>query len=308
MRVVHIEETVPAGTTLRLHHICDTHLGAPDVDEDALKQRIAMIDDDPWARWTFGGDMGDLIRFNDRRYQPTEIHPRYRQAADLKYATLEHAETLFKPIAGKMWGFCDGNHEKKYDDHYGGKFGVELCCNLGVERRYAGYRGFVHVTFKLTKTQKVAQLIDLQHGWQAGRSQGAFYNQASKELSYTEADIVLRGHSHKPGGVSFPTLGVTADTKRVQRRHRTVINGGCWRYGYRDNLAPIDRERLSEVEGDLWSETKGFAAELMGGPVLLLRFQHGNSDGRRGRRGYPSGTLHTLVEGEITADTLGLAA
>lgn len=91
MRVVEIEESLPGKKkAIRLHHICDTHLGAPDVDEKALKERVALIEGDPNARWTFGGDGGDLIKFSDRRYQPDELHHRYRQATDMRYATMEH--------------------------------------------------------------------------------------------------------------------------------------------------------------------------------------------------------------------------
>lgn len=296
MRIVKLVEHAKHGATIRLFHVTDTHLGAPDTDEGALRATVKRIADDPDARWTFGGDCGDLIRFNDRRYQPTELAPRYRQATDIRLASLEHAEEIFKPIAGQCWAWADGNHERKYDEHYGGHFGVEICCNLGIESRYVGYRGFVHVTFQLTKTTRLTQLIDIQHGWQAGRSGGAFVNQAEKELSMTEADIVLRGHSHKPNRVTLVTLGVTNDCRRALRRHRTVLNGGTYRVGYRDDLAPINRNRLSEVEKDLWGETKGFRAEHLGGPVLELRLDGGNS-ARAGRNiGRPAYVHHSVID------------
>lgn len=291
-------EKIKSGGRIRLHHLTDLHDGAPDFAEAAFKQRVQSIAEDSGARWTFGGDGGDLIRFNDRRYQPTELAPRYRQATDMRYATLESLERLLAPIKDKCWGLCEGNHERKYDEHYGGKFLVELCCNLGLERLYVGYRGFVHVNFELTKTLRVSQLIDLQHGWQAGRSSGAFVNQAERELSMTEADIVLRGHSHKPGRHMAVTLGVTNDCQRVHRRHRTVVNGGSWRYGYRDNLEPIHRDHLSEVEGDLWSEAKGFRAEHLGGPIVELRVDAGLSrnNGRGGVAGRAASVEHAVLD------------
>lgn len=309
MRIVRINETIPLNTKIRLHHLTDLHTGAPDFDETAFRERVKLIEDDPWARWTHGGDGGDLIRFNDRRYQPTELHPRYRQATEIRYASLEHQEELLKPIIDKCWGIADGNHEKKMDDHYGGKFGVELSCNLGVPRLWVGYRGFVHVQFKRDKSDRsLGQLIDLQHGWQAGRSSGAFVNQAEKEIGITEADIVLRGHSHKPNAITFATLGLNQRRDRLVQRHRTCVNGGSWRLGYRDNLAPVDPNRLSEVESDMWQETKGFRSEFVGGPVLILNFDWGSSlNGRGEGKGRSASISHTIVKGEITADTLGLA-
>ncbi len=310
MRIVRIEETIPGGAKIRLHHLTDLHTGAPDFDEDAFKQRVKLIEEDDWARWTHGGDGGDLIRFNDRRYQPTELHPRYRNATDIRYASLEHQQELLAPIIDKCWGIADGNHEKKLNDHYGGNFGVELSVNLGKPRLWVGYRGFVYVQFQKANSQRrLAQLIDLQHGWQAGRSSGSFYNQAEKEIGMTEADIVLRGHSHKPNGAIFATLGLNSTRTRIVKRHRTCVNGGSWRHGYRDNLAAVDPNRLSEVEGDMWQETKGFRAELTGGPVIVLHFEWGGSKPRATSPVERDSAVitHSLVKGDITADTLGLS-
>lgn len=301
MRVVEIEESLPGKKkAIRLHHICDTHLGAPDVDEKALKERVALIEGDPNARWTFGGDGGDLIKFSDRRYQPDELHHRYRQATDMRYATMEHLLEVFTPIKDKCWGLCDGNHERKFDEVNGGKFGCELACNLGVPDRWVDYRGFISVNLHLTKTQRLPMLIDLQHGWQAGRRTGAPQNQAELELGFTEADIVLRGHSHAPFAHPFVTLGVSSGMRaRVRRRTRYVVNGGCWRLGYRDNLPPVNGDRLSEVEGSLWAERKGYRPSPIGGPVLVIRPQVASPNG-------PAMLEMAAVENLIDAETLGL--
>lgn len=310
MRVVRITERVPQRARIRLHHLTDLHVGAPDFDERAFLERRELIEHDPLARWTMGGDGGDLIRHNDRRYSPTELAPRYRQATDIRHATREHLRDLFWPIRDKCWGWADGNHERKMDEHFGGKFGVEVCCDLGVESRYLGYRGFVHVTFTVGgRAATVTQLLDVQHGWQTGRLKGGFVVQAERELGMTEADVVLRGHNHQPAAHSFVTLGIAnagrGDVARVVQRRRSVLNGGTWRRGYRADLAPVDRERISEVEGDLWGETKGFRAEPVGGPVLVLALDQGRGqdDSHRGR---PAAVEHTIIEGAISASVLGL--
>lgn len=293
MRIVRLEE--PAGERLfRLHHLTDTHLGAPDFDETRFRARVQAIADDPQARWTFGGDCGDLIKHNDRRYSPTELEMRYRMATDVRLATEEHALELFRPITGKCWGWCDGNHERKFDEVFGGKFGLEVCTQLGIQDRWVGYRGFVNVACRPTKTQKVALLIDLQHGWQVGRLKGAFLVQAERELGMTSADVVLRGHNHQPNGHVFVTLAVDQQVKGVMRKFRTVVNGGTWRKGYRDDLAPIDPDRLSEAEGDLWGETKGFRAEPIGGPILELDVQMNTGPGKG-----PAFVHHRLIKGEL---------
>jgi len=299
MRVVRVGEPIKSGGTIRLHHLTDLHVGAPDFAEPEFRARVSLIADDPGARWTMGGDAGDLIRHSDKRYSPTELHERYRLATDLVLATQEHLVELLAPIASKCWGWADGNHERTVDRAYGGHFGAEITTMLGIQGRFVGYRGFVEVRFAIN-TVRLPLLIDLQHGWQAGRLKGAPLVQAERELGTSTADVVLRGHNHQPLGHPFVTLDLTGGGKgSVVRRHRSVINGGTWRLGYRDDLAPINPRKLSEVEGDLWSETKGFRAEPLGGPVLALRVVKGD--------GAPSGIEHSIISGEINARTLGLA-
>lgn len=304
MRVVRLTENLPGSPkVIRLHHITDIHAGAPDLDEQTLRERIELIRVDPHARWTYGGDGGDMIRHNDRRYSPTELDQRYRLATDVRLATMEHLIELLDPIKEKCWGVGDGNHERAFDEHNGGKFGVELSCALGLQDRWVGYRGFIHVTFSVTKTQKITQLIDLQHGWQAGRLKGAPMVQAERELGMTEADIVFRGHNHSPAAHTFVTLGVAQHGVGVTKRFRTVINGGTWRKGYRDDLKPVDPRRMSEVEGDLWHETKGFRAEPTGGPVLILEFHMGGTSHGKNRPAY---VTHSTIEGYVSKERLGI--
>lgn len=303
MRIVRHEITVPTGERLALHHITDIHAGAPDFAEQALRERLDLVAKDPYGYITLGGDHGDLIRHNDRRYSPTELHPRYRQTTDIRLATLEHLEELLSPVSDRILAVADGNHERKMDEHFGGHFGVELACNLGVEGRFCDYRGFVSLVFKASadNTSRVGQIIDMQHGWQAGRTRGAAANQAEKDVGMTDADIVLRGHSHRPQHETFLTMGVSRNSDRIVMRPRTYINGGSWRLGYRDGIAPINRNRLSEVERSMWHETKGFRIEDIGGPVLLL---HPKRDSRGGRN--LLWVEHTVIDGAINERTLGL--
>lgn len=308
MRIAHVAE--PGGLRkIVLHHLTDLHAGAPDFDEHALRQRIDLIHRDPRARWTMGGDGGELIKPHDKRYSVTAIHPRYRQAPDIRLETREHLVELFQPIAAKCWGWCDGNHERALDEYHGGRFGVETCTLLGVEQRWLGYRGFVHVDIFATKTARLPVLIDLQHGWQTGRLKGAPHVQAERELGMTDADIVLRGHNHQPMAHQFVTLGVNhGGSQQVRRRTRTVINGGTWRRGYRDGLDPPDPKQLGRVEGDLWGETKGFRAESVGGPVLILTVRHPSIRWEAGQKldKRPLVVEHLVLEGEITEDALNL--
>lgn len=306
MRSVVLHEEVQHRGWINLHHLTDFHAGAPDFAEEELKERIALIADDPDARWTFGGDGGDLIRHNDRRYTPTELHWRYRQATDITLATQQHLVELLKPIADKCWAYADGNHERKVDEHYGGHFGPEVCTRLGIEKLFVDYRGMVRVNFKIKpRGAHLSQIIDIQHGWQAGRGKGAFHGQAEKELGFTDGDIILRGHSHRPDKAQFvvPTLNHSG---QMVVRPRTVINGGSWRRNYRTGLAPVTSDTLHETERSMWGESKGFRIEPVGGPVLRIKFDEGNGRSGGRQRLWSCNVTHTVFTGDIDAVTLGL--
>jgi hypothetical protein len=312
-RIVEIHETVPHKGVVNLHHLTDLHCGAPDFAEDELKARISLIAKDPFARWTMGGDAGDLIRHNDRRYQIHELHPRYRMATDLRHATQEHLLELLEPIKDKCWAWIDGNHERKLDEINGGHFGVETCVKLGIERRFLGYDGDLLLQFKVgTRGGVLSQWVHIAHGWQSGRSRGAARNQAEKELGMSGADIFLRGHNHIPDDQTWMTRAIRKTSKGDQKPRevltpRTWINGGSWRYGRRD-LQEVNRDRLSEFEGSMWSETKGFRREPVGGAVLQLRFTQGYSARPRDDvKTNPIGVDHLRLN-VVNEDTLGLAA
>lgn len=310
-RIVEIHETVPHKGVINLHHLTDIHAGAPDFAEAEFRDRVALIEKDPFARWTMGGDAGDLIRHNDRRYTITELDPRYRLATDLKHATQEHLVEMLGPIADKCWAWADGNHEEKMDKSNGGHFGVETCCKLGVERRFVGYDGDVLVAFTVgTRGGQTRQWLHVAHGWQAGRSRGAARNQAEKELGMCGADIFLRGHNHIPDDQTWVTRDIRKSHKGDKKpfEHltpRTWINGGSWRYGRRE-LQEVNRDRLSEYEGNLWSETKGFRREPVGGAVLQLRFDQGTAV-RPDDKGRPISVEHLRLN-VVNENTLGLAA
>lgn len=305
MRLVRVDERVPNKSHLHLHHITDTHCGHANFDEDALRERVELIRVDPNARWTFGGDHGELVRFNDRRYEPSLLAPRYRQATDLKLATREHFVELFEPIKDKCWGLCDGNHETAVDKYMGGHALLEACCDLGLEGKWVDYRGLIHARVFLTKTMQVGVIVDLSHGWQGGRLKGAPQVQMERELGFTDADVILRGHNHQPSAHTWQTLGINHAIDRIVPRFRTAINGGSWVRSYLDNPKPVDRERLSEVERAGWAERKGFRPEPVGGPVLRITFDYGYPRNQNGT-GRALTVTHTTFEGHIDAGVLGI--
>jgi predicted phosphodiesterase len=255
-----------------LYHITDTHLGAVDTDEDTLRALVKQIDKDPLARWTFGGDLGDLIGPHDRRWHPHQLPERYRDAmfepGGLVEETIQHGLEIFDPIRDKMLGWIGGNHERSARKYMGDReIGLEVCRELGFPSRYLGYGGFIRWEWGFDGS-KSSVVIDMHHGWQGGRKSGAKINQAELDFSMSNADIVLRGHSHDRQAHVFESVRVY--NKSLIPWPRVYVNGGTFKTG---NINSTGKASDRGVD-DTWEETRGFRRKwgtLIGPPPIVIK-------------------------------------
>lgn len=269
MRIVRAKETItPTNNTFNLYPIGDTHLGAIDVDEDALKADLRRIADDPTARIIFMGDCGDCITHRDPRFAAGMWSQRYIEAmhheGGVISATVDHVVELFDPVRDKIWAWLSGNHERTVRKHTDREIGSEICAMLGISNKYLGYGGFVRVEYSRSSTNAGTQavsVIDAAHGWQAGRRSGAKINQMEVELSYTDADVILRGHSHDRVANIFQSLRV--NHKTLQEWPRVVAHTGSYKRGWVDGYG--------EETHDTWEETRGFRrrGQVTTGPPVI---------------------------------------
>jgi hypothetical protein len=273
MRVARITETLNANDTYRIWPISDTHLGAADVDEDLLREHVEMIRQDKNARVIFLGDVGDLIDWRDKRFQAGMWPERYAEAmhaeGGIPSETVAHALEIFKPISKQIWCWLSGNHEFTIRNRFDREIGSEIAGALGVE--YLGYGGFLRVQWK-NKTSKAVggehvTVFDLHHGWQGGRTSGAKINQLEKHLGESDADMVLRGHSHDRVAQVFPSLRIMPN--QVRDWERVVAHCGTYKLGR------IDTKRGEETH-DTWEARKGFRRKtqaVVGPPIIEMTFK-----------------------------------
>lgn len=268
MRVARITETFSAGEQFRIWPISDTHLGAADVDEEALREHVEMIRQDKNARVIFLGDVGDLIDWRDKRFQAGMWPERYMDAmhaeGGIPSETVAHALEIFSPIRKQIWCWLSGNHEYTIRSRFDREIGSEIAAQLGVE--YLGYGGFLRVQWK-NNTSKAhggehITVFDLHHGWQGGRTAGAKINTLEKHLGESDADVVLRGHSHDRVAHIFPSLRVTPN--QVRDWERVVAHCGTYKLGR------VDTGR-GEENHDTWEARKGFRRKTQNvtGPPLI---------------------------------------
>lgn len=301
MRIIKREVTVPQNGRLDLHHLTDIHLGSDGFAERELVERVKLIEDDPCAYWTFGGDLGDLISHRDKRYTQDQVPPRYR-GVDLRYATLEHGQELLEPIASKLLGAVEGNHEDTFDKNHGSKCLVEWLTNMGVSAKYLGGYGWIRLQVRIGGRKRlVSQTIRLSHGHLGGRSYGAWHNWAEKEWAYCkDTHIILCGHNHKPAKQQFRATGPNKQGTRTWRETHTAINGGSWDWTYVDHASVNPDTPLTEIRSDNWATKKGFhPAPYVGGPVLRLTFNSGTDEDPVKRTGHRQpDVMHTVIDGD----------
>lgn len=287
MRVVRVKETFKAGETYRVWPISDTHLGAVDVDEDLLRRHVEEIKKDKNARVIFLGDVGDLIDWRDKRFQAGMWPARYVDAmhaeGGIPSETVAHALEIFEPIRKQIWCWLSGNHERTIRNRMDREIGSEIASQLGVE--YLGYGGYLRVEWQResskAKGAEYVSVFDLHHGWQGGRTSGAKVNQLEKHLGESDADLVLRGHSHDRLAHIFPSLRVTPT--KVTEWERVVAHCGTYKLGR------VDTKRGDETH-DTWEETKGFRRKIeatMGPPIIEMTLNTVSSGDTAQKNGRP---------------------
>jgi hypothetical protein len=220
------------------------------------------------------GDVGDLIDHRDtKRFYPAELPRRYADAllnADggIPSETVAHAAEILAPIASKCWGILHGNHETAIVKRYSRSVVAELAKELNLSDRLLGYWGHIVVRFR-RKTSRAAGAqvvlkIDAGHGWQAGRRPGAKLNQLELELGYSDADIILRGHSHERIASVFPAW---TSNGRLRPWPRVAAHTGTYKLGHVET-AQCDHPH------DTWEARRMFRRKvlpLLGPPRIVIR-------------------------------------
>ena len=296
MRVARITETFNVGETYRIWPISDTHLGAADVDEEALCEHVEMIKQDKNARVIFLGDVGDLIDWRDKRFQAGMWPERYMDAmhaeGGIPSETVAHALEIFSPIRKQIWCWLSGNHEYTIRSRFDREIGSEIAAQLGVE--YLGYGGFLRVAWK-NATSKAAggehvTVFDLHHGWQGGRTAGAKINTLEKHLGESDADVVLRGHSHDRVAHIFPSLRIMPT--QVRDWERVVAHCGTYKLGR------VDTKR-GEENHDTWEARKGFRRKtqaVTGPPLIEMSFmRHDRPSDKKGNLSARAGVQYRVI-------------
>lgn len=247
-------------TVKRFYFFSDIHLGAAQCDESKLRCEIEMARRDVDAMCFILGDVSDYISPQDWRFRSNNIASWVDQD-DLGQSQVKRAIELFSPIAKKLIGVLQGNHEDAIQRDFNNNVHKHLVDGLGV--RDLGYSSFLRLQFayrRIARGRKKGggdfRKLDLllHHGFGGGRTEGADMNKFNEfALSY-DADLIVSGHTHKRGcykdKVYFLNQHNALDVRyRLKCRAGTYLNtivenGANHTYAERAGMRPVSTGAL----------------------------------------------------------------
>jgi len=181
-----------------LYFLGDVHLGSAVCDEDELARWIYRIYYDHDALVFLMGDLCEYITVKDWRWRENNV-AEWVNREDVGHSEIEYAKQKLAPIAPKIVGAIQGNHELKLETEFDQAVHSRLCNDLGI--RNLGYMALVRLHFKhdVGKTGSHFAKLDLilHHGWGGGRTDGADINKLDDLLRDYDCDIAIAGHTHK---------------------------------------------------------------------------------------------------------------
>ena len=152
-------------------------------------------------------------------------------------------------------GNC-GNHEDTIVQKCATNPIKRLCNKMSVP--YLGYSWFLKLLFSEKGARGRTVIIHGHHGFGGGsRTQGADLTKYSKDISFYDASIFLRGHVHRLQFDEIPQLGIIGEN--LVNKPRILIICGSFKKSLNTN-------------GDTtWEEKQGFPPVKIGGSTILIK-------------------------------------
>ena len=190
-------------TVLRVYAIGDVHVGSPEFDERAIKEKIKRIKEDPFGVVSLCGDLADYGLKNSLTnvYKAT-MTPREQQ---------RYVFELFKPITDKIISCVPGNHEERIVKEVGTCPLYDLCVMWGISDVYRENVALVKLAFGGRKGKNKSVFIGLT-------SHGSSRNKHQKFIAgFDGIDWAISGHVHKSYYAQHSKI-------RIDRVHGTATN------------------------------------------------------------------------------------
>lgn len=183
-----------------LYFFGDIHLGAAHCDEALLQATVEHIRRDGRALVFLMGDICDSILPKDKRFEAGLV-AEWVDPSNVLGSQVKEAFRALKPIAGKVIGILDGNHEETVKREQSFRIKRELierAGDAGFIWKDLSYSALVRLVFTWRKGKSASintLTLFLHHGWGGGRGEAT--NQYTQAMSAYDADWFVFGHTHK---------------------------------------------------------------------------------------------------------------
>jgi len=234
-------------------NFADLHWGHKNVDKPMIESVIKWIKTHK-CYWLGGGDYGDSIIPNDRRFDWRSLDEEYK-TPQLQY---EKIERLFKPIAKKCLGVLDGNHDIHHWKQHQHNYVEELAKRLNVP--YLTISAYLRLYFE----QHDANFnIYAHHGWTGARTAGGRINRIYDLYNtFPMLDLYIMNHIHALGMDEKKTSLYIGKDNKIHDKISHFLFGGSFLRGYVVN-------QVSYVE------EKTYVPTTLGSPVLKITPKQG---------------------------------
>ncbi len=218
-------------------------------------------------------DNGDLFCMmqgrGDLRGSKSKVRPEHNRN-DYLDAVIDDAANYFAPYAENFALVATGNHEasvsQRTETNVTKRFVDQVnALNPASQLHAGGVTGFIRLHFQMSG-QSFPFLIDYHHGVGAGGGTTKGIGNASKRAMYSDADILISGHSHEAW--SFPLQRRRVTTKGV------IVHPVQWHLQIPGYKAHYDKGAAN------WENLRGFPPKPIGCAWLRFYYNRRIADGR----------------------------
>jgi hypothetical protein len=228
----------------------DCHIGKRNCNESAIKKQVSEIlrqhaKPDRQARVVMGGDICDVIKPQDIRYDVNEVADWFLQgeADDIRDQLnniakfqIDRATKLFTPIKDLLIGGIEANHDKAVRKRYNHDTHRELMSRLGcLDMTDECIIRFKFIIRRANSFNNQVVQLYMRHGYGGGRTPGVEPAKIERMMGdgvTHNCDVALTGHTHTfckypPVPVLYmPNKGRIPPQLLV--RYRYGANPGSW--------------------------------------------------------------------------------
>ena len=210
-----------------IYTLADLHIGDRSIVYEEVERRINEIKNDPYGLCILNGDLMNTALRNSVSDVYSEVMSPMEQ--------IKTIVNILTPIADKIIGITNGNHENRVYRNDGIDITRIACSELGIEDKYSPEGVIIFLRFGLKnghnrhkdRNSKQWYTIYATHGSGGGRKEGAKAIRLADMASIIDADIYIHSHTHLPMLMKQRYYRTSVTNGSVTSVERLFVNTGA---------------------------------------------------------------------------------